>query len=547
LNTRKILAWVFPFLIFFLATLLSSTLKTPQGVTLFYLPIPIGILLVQWWGLRIIPALILNSFLTLIVWDSHDFRYWPFLVSHEAIAALASWYFFRVRFSGKPWLPDLKNTLNFLLLGIIIPVTFNAIFILLLSKREPILIHTLMVWTADFTSSFVLCLPMLYFFTPWLSEKRLIDSLEVNSDHLKSTYRTLMRNKTEAILSILLLPAFSLFLPMEKYWFIYGVFTVYIAVRFGFGNTLLANTLVFFIAYVVPLMFPTNRDFSWAIEGNLINIHLGMILLSVTACITGRVISDLRRTRKKLNRQFLELENTHRELDRFVYSASHDLSAPLKSIRGLIHISKMEPDPSKHIQYITRMETSAAKLENYIHEIIDYSKNNRSRLELEKIDVYQMVQDVLDDLMVSEHFNHVSFHYELFVNEIVADRIRIKIILNNLISNALQYQKINDTIPPSVWIHSESSAGLVRIQVRDNGQGIRPELLDKVFNMFFRGTFSSAGSGLGLYIARQAALKMNGSIEVQSDFGFGSSFTFVFPKYFDLTISEPMLANEEAS
>ncbi len=534
----NLLPWIFPFFVFFSGTLISLALKTPQGGSLFYLPIPLAIVFVQWWGLRVLPALILNSILSLAVWDARDFNYWLFLVSHEAATALASYYFFRVFISGKPWLPNLKSTLQFLLLGIIVPVTVNAIFILILSKREPIILHTVMVWAADFASSFTFCLPMLYFFTPWLERQKLIEPIGAEANHMRTTYLILRKHKTEALISILLLPTVSFFLPMEKYWFIYGVFTVYIAVRFGFGNSLLANTIVFFIAYIIPIIIPTSRDLSWAIESNLINIHLGMILLGVTACIAGRVISDLRSTEQKLHRQFLELEQTHKELDRFVYSASHDLSAPIKSILGLIHLTKMEEDNSKHIHYIQKMETSVLKLENYIHEILDYSKNSRSSLVMEKINVFQLVQEVLDDLMVKEHFEHISFHHELFINEVVADRLRLKIILNNLISNALLFQRKDENISPSIWICTGLDDNSVRIQIRDNGQGIRAEAIDKIFNMFFRGCTSSRGSGLGLYIAREAAQKMNGDIAVASVRGEGSTFTLTLPKYYDFGIAE---------
>lgn len=541
---RSWLPWVFPFFAFMAGTLLSLAFKTPLGTSLFYLPIPLAILFVQWWGLRILPGLILNSIISLAVWDAGDFRYWPLLVSHEAATAIASYYFFRIFIPGKTWLPDLRSTLQFIFLGIIIPVTVNAIFILIFSKREPIIMHTVMVWAADFTSSFTFCLPMLYFFTPYLGRKKIIDPVEADTDHLRSTYRILKTNRTEALISLVLLPSVSFFLPMEKYWFIYGVFTVYIAVRFGFGNSLLANTLVFFIAYLIPVIIPNSRDLSWAIESNLINIHLGMILLGVTACIAGRVISDLRSADRKLQRQFLELEQTHKELDRFVYSASHDLSAPVKTILGLIQISRMEVDASKHIHYINKMETSLAKLENYIHEILDYSRNSRTALVTERVNVFQLIQEVLDDLMVSDQFKHVSFHYELFANEVIADRLRLKIILNNLISNALQYQRSEENISPSIWIHTEFARGNVHIQIRDNGQGIRVEVLDKIFNMFFRGCTTSRGSGLGLYIAREAATKMYGSLEVMSTLGEGSSFTLIFPKYFELgvTQSEPEMA-----
>jgi signal transduction histidine kinase len=140
--------------------------------------------------------------------------------------------------------------------------------------------------------------------------------------------------------------------------------------------------------------------------------------------------------------------------------------------------------------------------------------------------------------MVKEHFEHISFHYELFANEVIADRLRLKIILNNLISNALQFQRKDESISPSIWICTELSEGTVGIQIRDNGQGIRAEVMDKIFNMFYRGSASSRGSGLGLYIAREAAQKLNGNIEVESIPGEGSVFTIILPRYYDFVVGE---------
>lgn len=523
--------WVLPFLIFHLATHISLFFTTPTGTALFYLPIPLSIVLIHWLGPKVLFGLILNSCTALFFCSGDDHSLWPILVTHEAATALTSWYLFRIKFKGQIWLPDINQTLLFLFLGILIPVSINALYILFLSKSDHIFLHTEMVWAADFASSFSICLPLLYFLTPWLERRRLINTIGSSYDSIANTFKVMKKHQGQIFLSVFVLLSLSLFLPTERYWFLYGLFTIYVAIRFGFGNSLLANGIVFFITYVMPFLFTFNRDFSWALGSNLINIHLGMILLSVAACITGRVISDLRNTERKLQLQFSELERTHRELDRFVYSVSHDLSAPLKTILGLINVSRTDSDFSKKSLYIDKMEKCVVKLEGFIHEIIDYSKNSRSALLIEKVVLSKILRETVDELKDTPNFDRVSIHQDgLNVDEVLADRLRLKIILNNVISNAILYQRTHDMHEPRIWIRSESNHKFVKIQVEDNGQGIRPDVSNKIFEMFFRGTISSTGSGLGLYIAKDAAEKMNGKIEVKSTFGEGSTFTICVPK-----------------
>lgn len=253
-------------------------------------------------------------------------------------------------------------------------------------------------------------------------------------------------------------------------------------------------------------------------------------MLSVTACITGRVISDLKDSERKLNKQFRELERTNQELDRFVYSASHDMSAPLKSLLGLINISRIEKDTQHHMDYINKMEVSIHKLENFISEILDYSKNSRTPIVADKIKIKDILSETLESLQLMENFEKVKIETSaLYVEELLVDRIRLKIILNNLLMNAVKYNRYNEGHNPKITISSERNQQFIKIHIADNGQGMQKEVMDKIFTMFFRGNITSTGSGLGLYIAREAAYRMNGRIEVVSEYGLGSTFTVFVP------------------
>jgi signal transduction histidine kinase len=527
-------AWVLPFIIFFLATVTSLFCKTPGGAALFYLPIPLSVVLIQWWGPKIIPGLLLNSFLTLIIWDSNDFSLWPVLATHESATAIVSWFLFKVKFKGKVWLPDIQQTLYFILLGILIPVTLNAIYVLLFSRNAHILTHTGMVWAADFASSFTISLPLLYFATPILERLGIIPKQGSSYAAVRETFRTIRANQIEVVLSVVTLSVITIYIPIERYWFLYGLFTIYVAIRFGFGNALLANGLVFTFTYLIPLLLTFGRDLSWALESNLINIHLGMIMLSVAACITGRVISDLRNTKYTLNLKFSELERAHWELDRFVYSASHDLSAPIKSVLGLIHVSRLEPEPTRQSEYIDKIERSVHKLEWFIHEIIDYSKNSRSVISIQQLNLLDEFHKTLDELRETPGFDRVTICTAgLKVKHVFADPMRLRIVMNNIVSNAICHQKTDVAHEPRIWIRAGEKDGGVILEVEDNGQGIPEEFCEKIFRMFFRGNPFSSGSGLGLYIAKDAIEKMNGKIDVTSVPGKGSTFIVQLPNLRD--------------
>jgi signal transduction histidine kinase len=98
-------------------------------------------------------------------------------------------------------------------------------------------------------------------------------------------------------------------------------------------------------------------------------------------------------------------------------------------------------------------------------------------------------------------------------------------IINNILTNAIKYQKHLPDNKGQIKIYSTPQTTGILLHVEDNGEGMKPEVMQKLFDMFFRGTQKSKGSGLGLYIAKEAAGKINSYITVKSVYGEGSVFT----------------------
>jgi signal transduction histidine kinase len=232
---------------------------------------------------------------------------------------------------------------------------------------------------------------------------------------------------------------------------------------------------------------------------------------------------------EKLVQTNTELSKRNTELDNFVYSVSHDLRAPIASILGLANLYRTDKDPQMRDKYLEKINASAVQQDNFIKEILDQSRN--SRLEVKK-------EEILFDPLINETFNQLKFatstgvavEKEIEVKQqgaFYSDRWRIKVILNNIISNSIRYRNGRD---PLIKIKIEVGDGKAILEIEDNGRGIAEKHLDKVYGMFYRATDDGAGSGLGLYIVKETIDKLNGSIRIESKEGKGTTVRVEIPE-----------------
>lgn len=232
--------------------------------------------------------------------------------------------------------------------------------------------------------------------------------------------------------------------------------------------------------------------------------------------------------------QTLELQNevlkkVNIELDRFVYSASHDLRAPLASILGLIQLAKLEKDTDKIKEYLALKERSIMKLDSFIQDIVHVSKNARTEIRQDEINFQTLIGHVFDQLDYLDNACRIKKRIEVLQDTaFYSDEPRIRVILNNLISNAISYAAPHRR-EAFVRIQVNVEQGMAVLEVEDNGLGIAEDHLDKVFNMFFRANHDSTGSGLGLYIVKETLDKLCGDISVVSTLGKGTIFTVKIP------------------
>ncbi len=247
------------------------------------------------------------------------------------------------------------------------------------------------------------------------------------------------------------------------------------------------------------------------------------LAISIDNCVT------LYQSREELKLKNIELHKINDELNKFVYSISHDLRSPLTSILGIINLTRLMPELKPADSYFDMIEGRVQKLDELIKKIIHYYKNSRAEVLMEEINFKGMV---LSKWELLKNQNDV-INFNLNVNQetiFKGDLYRLEVIFENLMSNAIKYQNPGNK---SAFINIEISVDEknAKIHLSDNGIGIDPKYLDNIFKLFFRSdnSINVEGTGIGLYIVKEAIEKMRGNIQVFSEPLKGTSFEVTIP------------------
>ncbi|MCC5919716.1 MAG: response regulator [Cyclobacteriaceae bacterium] len=233
----------------------------------------------------------------------------------------------------------------------------------------------------------------------------------------------------------------------------------------------------------------------------------------------------------ELERKNEALEKVNSELDGFVYKTSHDLRAPLASILGLVNISRLEEDSTQKNEYLKLIEKSVSKLDLFIQDIITFSKNTNTDLQISKINIEEVLDESFQKhkyLVGDEEFQFTYQIDKLNDRNLYSDVSRLSTICDNMISNAIKYKDYKKK-RPSLHVQVSIDQSKATFKFQDNGLGIVESHLPYVFDMFYRATDRNAGSGLGLYIVKEMISKLLGLISIESQAGLGTIFTIEVP------------------
>jgi signal transduction histidine kinase len=270
----------------------------------------------------------------------------------------------------------------------------------------------------------------------------------------------------------------------------------------------------------------------------LLQIFIGMITTSaivLSATVAERTQAENELTQFNGNLEAMvsertkELSKRNSELDNFVYSVSHDLRAPIASVLGLIHLANTDKDKAMTKTYLDKIYSSALQQDNFIREILDQSRNSRLEVKNDEIQFEELINETFNQLkFATATGTAVEKIVDIHQSEpFHSDRWRLKVILNNLISNSIRYRNGRD---PVIKINVNVINQKAQFEIEDNGRGIAKEHLGNVYRMFYRATDDGAGSGLGLYIVKETVDKLKGSISIESEEGQGTTVKMEIPE-----------------
>ena len=223
-----------------------------------------------------------------------------------------------------------------------------------------------------------------------------------------------------------------------------------------------------------------------------------------------------------------ELKIRNAELDNFVYKVSHDLRAPLSSILGLVNLAKLPGNNDNPMDYIEIIGEKVEHLDHFIGDVLSHSKNLKMELSTSKVDIQKIITRTFEDLDYLEGAKEMHHTIKVEGIDFYSDPWRISEIFRNLISNSIKYRQMD--IPNSqitIKVHVDHLRA--DITFADNGIGIEEPNLTKIFEMFYRATEQSDGSGIGLYIVKNAVDKLGGQISVASKPHQGTRFNIILP------------------
>lgn len=242
-----------------------------------------------------------------------------------------------------------------------------------------------------------------------------------------------------------------------------------------------------------------------------------------------RDFTERKKIEDALYRQNQRLLKANADLDNFVYTASHDLKSPVTNIEGLIDTLQGETNPAKIEQILRYLKISVTKLKSTINDLANIAKMQKDIDEKSKqlIRIEETLEDVQYSLSNQMREDCPVIQKSLRVKKIRFSRLNLKSILYNLVSNSIKYRSPGRDCFIKVSTYEEN--GKLIIEVADNGLGMPKGYQQKIFKMFSRMHTHVDGSGIGLYILKRIVDNAQGTIDIQSKIGEGTTFKISLP------------------
>lgn len=239
--------------------------------------------------------------------------------------------------------------------------------------------------------------------------------------------------------------------------------------------------------------------------------------------------SEYYQTKQLLEQRNKELAEAYKELDRFVYSVSHDLRSPLMGILAIAGFLRKTKSIEEVHEYGELIVKNVNRLDEFISNLLEYYKVKRGELTITAMDLKSLLNEIKEIYLSEMVEKNISCDIEVHqTEEFRSDKLVLLVAIQNFLSNSIKYQRLEN---PNKFINLKVvvNRGEATISISDNGIGIDKEFQPRVFEMFFRASSQAMGSGIGLYNARLALNKLGAEVQIDSEVGVGTTFTLKIP------------------
>jgi signal transduction histidine kinase len=235
---------------------------------------------------------------------------------------------------------------------------------------------------------------------------------------------------------------------------------------------------------------------------------------------------------RRVQERTAKLQETIQSLDGFCYSIAHDLRAPLRALGGFSNelfkdYNEMLDDAGK--DYLRRIRSAAARMDQLILDLLKFGRLNTADLPAQTVKLEEIIRTAMAPLEEEIKSKHAQITIKAPLLTVRANSVMVEQVVGNLIANALKFVPRN--IEPRVDIWTEQHDGMVRLSIQDNGIGIKPDHVKKLFQPFVRLVNGSdyPGTGIGLAIVRKGVERMGGQVGLISKPKEGSCFWIQLP------------------
>jgi signal transduction histidine kinase len=253
-----------------------------------------------------------------------------------------------------------------------------------------------------------------------------------------------------------------------------------------------------------------------------------LVIVISSFSYAGIMVRNLDNSNMKIIEQNDSLQLINTGLDKFVFTVTHDLRSPLGGLLGLIELIDDETDLEQIKSYTSMMKKSLEKQDQFIIEMLTFIKTKRLGLVKEDCSLLSIIDFVIAQNHYKNDGTKIRFYKEIEVDHITGDVLKLRVILNNLVSNAVKY---SDSKKDEQWIKVKTYLSKTEavIEVEDNGLGIQRDEQERIFDEFYMSGGNKKSLGIGLYLVKEAVTQMNGNITVKSEPGLYSKFTVSIP------------------